>query len=281
MRAHAALLLLSVAITSALRMNYKSEANRDLIITRLPVLAICDVQYPLTEAKADYDTMGPGSPAMWEDVGLTKPDFFGVAKAHGLWPTSSKQGFSNVLLKWGLGPVETDRHHRIRFANFSEAKTAPMSDSFNGAAAASRLNPIQLYIVPTAEHPLGWDYFQPTPADDSSTNDTHGKAAALKRDRPAAGAVADQDTAGLDDLPRGEETPSKRQAAASISSSSLGESEVGSTEYQKKRLAMMMPLIKPLEDNPHVSVIEFSSQAGQKRRISAMLLRQSMTPQRK
>jgi cytochrome c556 len=53
MRAHAALLLLSVAITSALRMNNKSEANRDLIITRLPVLAIRDVQYPLTEAKAD------------------------------------------------------------------------------------------------------------------------------------------------------------------------------------------------------------------------------------
>ena len=45
MRAHAALLLLSVAITLALRMNYKSEANRDLIITRLPVLTIRDVQY--------------------------------------------------------------------------------------------------------------------------------------------------------------------------------------------------------------------------------------------
>jgi hypothetical protein len=64
-------------------------------------------------------------------------------------------------------------------------------------------------------------YSEPTPAYDSSTNGTHGKAAALKRDRPAAGAVADKDTAGLDDLPRGEETPSKRQAAASISSSSL------------------------------------------------------------
>ena len=171
---------------------------------------------------------------MWEDVGLTKPDFFGVAKAHGLWPTSSKQGFSNVLLKWGLGPVETDRHHRIRFANFSEAKTAPMSDSFNGAAAASRLNPIQLYIVPTAEHPLGWDYFQPTPADDSSTNDTHGKAAALKRDRPAAGAVADQDTAGLDDLPRGEETPSKRQAAASISYRALAKAKWAPPNTKKK-----------------------------------------------
>jgi hypothetical protein len=33
MRAHATLLLLSVAITSALRMTYKSEANRDLLIT--------------------------------------------------------------------------------------------------------------------------------------------------------------------------------------------------------------------------------------------------------
>ena len=54
----------------------QSEANRDLTITRLPVLAIRDVQYPLTEAKADYDTMGPGAPAIWEDVGLTKPDFF-------------------------------------------------------------------------------------------------------------------------------------------------------------------------------------------------------------
>ena len=64
-------------------------------------------------------------------------------------------------------------------------------------------------------------YSEPTPAYDSSTNGTHSKAAALKRDRPAAGAVADKDTAGLDDLPRGEETPSKRQAAASISSSSL------------------------------------------------------------
>jgi hypothetical protein len=59
-------------------------------------------------------------------------------------------------------------------------------------------------------------------------------AALAKRDRPAAGAVADQDTAGLDDLPCGEEIPSKRQAAASISLSSLGESEVGSIEYQKK-----------------------------------------------
>jgi hypothetical protein len=89
MSAHAALLLLSVAITSALRMNYKSEANLDLRITRLPVLAIRYVQCPLTEAKADYDTIGPGGPAIWEDAGLTKPDFFGVAKAHGLWPTSS------------------------------------------------------------------------------------------------------------------------------------------------------------------------------------------------
>jgi hypothetical protein len=44
---------------------------------------------------------------------------------------------------------------------------------------------------------------------------------------------------------------------------------------------MMTPLSKQLEDNPPISVIEFSSQAGQKRRISAMLLRQSMTPQRK
>ena len=39
------LLLLSVAITSTLRMNYKSEANRDLLLTRLPVLTIRDVQY--------------------------------------------------------------------------------------------------------------------------------------------------------------------------------------------------------------------------------------------
>ena len=43
MRAHAALLLLSEAITSALCMNYKSEANRNLLITRLPVLTIRDV----------------------------------------------------------------------------------------------------------------------------------------------------------------------------------------------------------------------------------------------
>jgi hypothetical protein len=204
-------------------MNYKSEANRDLIITRLPVLAIRDVQYPLTEAKADYDTMGPGAPAIWEDVGLTKPDFFGVAKANGLWPASSNQGFSNILFKWGLGPVETDRHHRIRFANFSEAKTAPMSDSFNGASAASRLNPSQLYVVPIAQHPLGWDYSQPTPADDGGTD---GKATALKRDRPAAGAAGDQDEAGLGDLFRSDETPSKRQAATSASLSSHGESEV-------------------------------------------------------
>jgi len=51
----AALLLLSVAITSALCMNYKSEANRDLLITRQPLLTIRDVKYTLTEAKADYD----------------------------------------------------------------------------------------------------------------------------------------------------------------------------------------------------------------------------------
>jgi hypothetical protein len=155
MRAHAALLLLSVAITSALCMNYKSEANRNLLITRLPVLTIRDVQYPSTEAKADYDRLGPGPPAIWEDVGLTKPDFFGVAKAHGLWPTSSNQGFGSILGKWGLGPVETDRHNKIRFANFSKAKTTPMGDSFNGAAEASRLNPSQINIVPTAQHPHG------------------------------------------------------------------------------------------------------------------------------
>jgi hypothetical protein len=76
MRAHAALLLLSVAASSALRMNYKSEANRDLLITLLPVLAIRDVQYPLTEAKADFDTIGPGGAAIWEDAGLTKQAFF-------------------------------------------------------------------------------------------------------------------------------------------------------------------------------------------------------------
>jgi hypothetical protein len=110
----------------------------------------------LTEAKAGYDTMGPGAPVIWEDVGLTKPDFFGVAKANGLWPASSYQGFSDILFKWGLGPVETDRYHRIRFANFSEVKTAPMSDSFNGASAVSKLNPSQLYVKPTAQHPLGW-----------------------------------------------------------------------------------------------------------------------------
>ena len=168
--------------------------------------------------------MGPGAPAIWEDVGLTEPDFFGVAKANGLWPASSNQGFINILFKWGLGPVETDRHHRIRFANFSEAcKTAPMSDSFNVAAAAARLIPIQLYIVPTAEHPLGWDYSQPTPADDGGID---GKATALKRDRPAAGATGDQDEAGLGFLFRSDETPSKRQAATSASSSSHGESEV-------------------------------------------------------
>ena len=155
MRAHAALLLLSVAITSALCMNYKSEANRNLLITRLPVLAIRDVQYPSTEAKADYDRLGPGPPAIWEDVGLTKPDFFGVAKAHGLWPTSSNQGAGSILGKWGLGPVETDRHNKIRFANFSKAKTTPMGDSFNGAAEASRLNPSHINIVPTAQHPHG------------------------------------------------------------------------------------------------------------------------------
>ena len=102
MRAHAALFLLSVAIPSARRMNYKSEADCDLIITRLPVLAIRDVQYPLTEAKADYDTMGPGAPAIWEDVGLTKPDFFGVAKANGLWPASSNQGFINTSAPMGV-----------------------------------------------------------------------------------------------------------------------------------------------------------------------------------
>jgi hypothetical protein len=87
--------------------------------------------------------------------------------------------------------------------------------------------------VPTAQHSHGWDYSEPSPAYDSSTNGTHGKAAALKRDRPAAGAVADQDPAGLDDLPRGEEKTSKRQAAASISWSNLGESEVGSIELKK------------------------------------------------
>ena len=111
-------------------MNYKNEANRYLLITRLPVLTIRDVQYPLTEAKADYDRLGPGPPAIWEDVGLTKPDFFGVAKAHGLWPTSSNQGLGSILGKWGLGPVETDRHTKIRFANFSKVKTTPMGDSF-------------------------------------------------------------------------------------------------------------------------------------------------------
>ena len=158
-----------------------------------------------------------------------------MAKAHGFWPTSSNQGFDSILGKWGLGPVETDRHNKIRFANFSsKAKATPMGDSFNGAAASSRLNPIQIHIMPTAHHPHGRDCSEPTPAYDSSTNGTHGKAAALKRDRPAAGAVADQDTAGLDDMPRGKETPSNRRAAASISSSSLGESEVGSIEYQKK-----------------------------------------------
>ena len=125
-------------------MNYKNEANRYLLITRLPVLTIRDVQYPLTEAKADYDRLGPGPPAIWEDVGLTKQDFFGVAKAHVLWPTSSNQGFGSILGKWGLGPVET-----------SKAKTTPMGDSFNGAAEASRLNPSRINIVPTAQHPHG------------------------------------------------------------------------------------------------------------------------------
>ena len=57
--------------------------------------------------------------------------------------------------KWGLVPVETDRHNKIRFANFSKAKTIPMGDSFNGAAEASRLNPSQIYIVPTDQHPHG------------------------------------------------------------------------------------------------------------------------------
>jgi hypothetical protein len=64
---------------------------------------------------------------------------------------------------------------------------------------------------------------QPTPADDGGTD---GKATALKRDGPAAGAAGDQDEAGLGDLFRSDETPSKRQAATSASSSSHGESEV-------------------------------------------------------
>jgi hypothetical protein len=91
------------------------------------------------------------------------------------------------------------------------------------------------------------------------------------------GAVADQDTAGLDDLPRGEETPSKRQAAASISSSRLGESEVGSVEYQKKTLAMMTPLSKQLEDNPNTSFIEFSSQVTPNHRAMTLVVVPSLT----
>ena len=120
-----------------------------------------------------------------------------------------------------------------RKAYHSVLQRAVLSPWRRRSCGSSRLNPSQIYIVPTAQHPHGWDYSEPTPAYDSSTNGSHGKAAALKRDRPAAGAVADQDTARLDNLPRGEEIPSKRQAAASISSSSLGESEVGSIEYQK------------------------------------------------
>ena len=112
MRAHAALLLLSVAITSALCMNYKSEANRNLLITRLPVLAIRDVQYPSTEAKADYDRLGPGPPAIWEDVGLTKPDFFDAAIA-AFFEAALEDFFDAfflvvfvVLLELEAGPLE-------------------------------------------------------------------------------------------------------------------------------------------------------------------------------
>jgi hypothetical protein len=66
--------------------------------------------------------------------------------------------------------------------------------------------------------------------------------------------VADQDTAGLGDLPRGEETPSTRQAAASISLSSLGESEVGSIEYPQKNSGTHSVLFKKTLSNKGISV---------------------------
>jgi hypothetical protein len=104
-----------------------------------------------------------------DDVGLTKEDFFGVVKAHGLWPTKDQQKIRPFLNAWGLGIVETAIHKKIRFANFSEKKKAPMNDAFTGAAAASKLNPSQLYVVPTAEHPYGWDNSKPSTTNDSGS----------------------------------------------------------------------------------------------------------------
>jgi hypothetical protein len=67
----------------------QSEANRDILITRLPFLAIRDVQYPLTEVKADHDTMGPGP----GNLGRLRPD-----EARLLWSGKSAWFVAGELL---------------------------------------------------------------------------------------------------------------------------------------------------------------------------------------
>jgi hypothetical protein len=72
------------------------------------VLKVRDVPYAITEDAADYATMGPLAPVIWNDVGLTKEGFFGVAKAHGLWPTKGQQKIHPFLNAWELENVGAD-----------------------------------------------------------------------------------------------------------------------------------------------------------------------------